>query len=129
MPPLSEGEIRGLLVCAVYAAKEESNAITSSPFLKISNKTRGHEDIFRLTVYAIPITCEDHSCVCHIPLKRNQFEMESGEEIEVYIISPEGIEVKKCGIHLLFDDSNVRDGGYVRMDMVSTKRGRDDNEA
>jgi hypothetical protein len=129
VPPLSEGEIRGLLVCAVYAAKEESDAITSSPFLKISNKTRGHEDIFRPTFYAIPITCEDHSCVCHIPLKRYQFEMENGEEMEVYIISQEDIEVKKCGIHLLFDDSNVRDDGYVSMDMVSAKRGRDDNEA
>jgi hypothetical protein len=97
--------------------------------MKISNKTRGHEDIFRPTFHATPITCEDHSCVCHIPLKIYQFEMESGEEMEVHIISPEAIEVKKCGIHLLFDDSNLRDDGYVSMDMMSAKRGRDDNEA
>jgi hypothetical protein len=82
--------------CLFALFKQESNAITSSAFLKISNKTRGHEDIFWPTFYAIPITCEDHSCVYHIPLKRYQFEMESGEEMEVYIISQEDIEVKKC---------------------------------
>jgi hypothetical protein len=82
--------------CLFALFKQESDAITSSTFLKISNKTRGHEDIFWPTFYAIPITCEDHSCVYHIPLKRYQFEMESGEEMEVYIISQEDIEVKKC---------------------------------
>ncbi|GLT71273.1 hypothetical protein SLA2020_433060 [Shorea laevis] len=93
VPPLSEGEIQGLLVCAVYAAKEESNVITGCSF---------HEN---------------H----HIPLKRYQFEMESGEEVEVSIMAGDDFEVKKCGIHLLF--------GYGNVDMESAKRGRDDDEA
>ena len=107
----------------------------------IKNKTRGHQDTFRLTFYATPITREDHSCVCRIPLKRYKFEMENGEEIEVSIIVGESFEMKKCGIHPLVNEPDVlvEYGSIVQHvdsdtasasdgTMVCVKRGRDDNE-
>ena len=81
---------------------------------------------------------EDHSMVCRFPLKRNKFEMESGDEIEVSI---DNLEVKKCGIHLLVNepdllvkyesmvqqvDSEAASAGNGTM--VRAKRGCDDKE-
>ncbi|GMY32091.1 TMV resistance protein N [Fagus crenata] len=116
--------------------------ITSAPFVIIKNKTRGHQDTFRPTFFATPITREDHSCVCRIPLKRYKFEMESGEEIEVSIIVGEAFELKKCGIHLLVNEPDVlvEYGSIVQHvdsdtssasdgTMVCVKRGCNDNEA
>ena len=116
LPPLSEGEIHGLLFCAVYAAEDEGQHFGKkggSLSLKISNKTG---DIilgkpFKSTFCLFPKIREDHHLlVRYIPLRDDKFLMERGEELKASLEHDERIEVKKCGIHFLFDDSNVRHG-------------------
>uniref|UniRef100_A0A2N9IXH9 TIR domain-containing protein n=1 Tax=Fagus sylvatica TaxID=28930 RepID=A0A2N9IXH9_FAGSY len=133
---------KGCLYGLHIQAKEESDMmIIGAPYAIIKNKTKGHQDTFVPTFYATHVTCEDNSCVWRIPLKRYQFVMESGDEIESIIVGEE-IKVKKCGIHLLvnepdvlveygsmvqhvdFDTTSAKDGK-----MVCDKRVRDDNEA
>jgi hypothetical protein len=107
----------------------------------IKNKTRDWTETYRPPITGILKIYEDHSVVCHFPLKRNKSEMESGDEIQVSIVVDNAIEVKKCGIHLLVNEPDVlveyesmvqqvnsdtasaRDGTMVR-----AKRGRDDKE-
>ncbi|KAB1223051.1 hypothetical protein CJ030_MR2G022346 [Morella rubra] len=141
VPSLAEGEIQGLLICAVYAAKDENKATASAPFAIVNNKTRGHQETFRPTFRPVPETCEDHYCVCHIPLKSYGFEMESEEEIEVSIRAGHAIEVSKCGVHLLLVPNTINEYGSLveyshsetaaedALDLICVKRGRDDNEA
>jgi hypothetical protein len=114
LPPLSEGEIHGLLFCAVYVAKEECGGRRSGfLWLKISNKT-GHiilGEHFGSTLCLLSKICEDHHLmVKYVPLRDDKFLMERGEELKAFLKPDKSIEVKKCGIHFLFDDSNVRYG-------------------
>jgi hypothetical protein len=116
LPPLSEGEIHGLLFCAVYVTADEGQRFGKqggSLWLKISNKTG---DIFlgrrfSETYCFLPKIREDHHLmVKYVPLRDDKFLMERGEELKASVEHHSCIEVKKCGIHFLFDDSNVRYG-------------------
>jgi hypothetical protein len=73
VPSLSEGEIRGLLVCIVYAAKKNPTRLVQRDYsMKINIY------IIKLEAYGtctnwktftvLPITCEDHFFVYHTPL-------------------------------------------------------------
>ncbi|XP_059434489.1 disease resistance protein RUN1-like isoform X2 [Corylus avellana] len=118
LPPLSEGEIQGLLFCAVYAAKDESNqeefSGRSVGFLELefTNKTGDIKYHFWPwpTFSFFPKIREDHLFVRYIPLGHNKYLMERGEKVKASLGNDELIEVKKCGIHFLFDDSNVSYG-------------------
>jgi hypothetical protein len=116
LPPLSEGEIHRLLFCAVYGATDEgqrSGEKGSSLWLKISNKTG--DIILDQHLYGtycfFPKNREDnHLIVKHVPLRDDKILMERGEELKASFGHGKYIEVKKCGIHFLFDDSNARYG-------------------
>jgi hypothetical protein len=120
LPPLSEGEIYGLVFCAVYVAKDEANILGQRfgrkgrfLWLKISNKTG---DIVLVKHFGpkfcvVPKIREDHHLIFrYIPLRDDKFLMERGEELKASLVHDKFTEVKKCGIHFLFDDSNVRYG-------------------
>jgi hypothetical protein len=54
---------------------------------------------------------DHHLMVRYVPLRDDKFLMERGEELKAsFEHEKKFIEVKKCGIHFLFDDSNVRYG-------------------
>jgi hypothetical protein len=115
LPPLSEGEIHGLLFCAVYVAEDKGQRFEKGGrlWLKISNKTGDIilDEHFGETFCFFPKICEDHHLmVRYEPLRDDKFLMERGEELKASFEHDEYIEVKKCGIHFLFDDSNVRYG-------------------
>jgi hypothetical protein len=124
VPSISKGQFLRLLVCAVYATDiGASGHVTILPVVEILNKTRGNTHFLRPTEidthkhsFLFP-NKEDHFFLYLTPLIRNKYVlesglifnelvMESGDEIEVSI-SIWGLNVKKCGIHLLVDEPNV----------------------
>jgi hypothetical protein len=116
LPPLSEGEIHGLVFCAVYGAADEGQRFGERRWglwLKICNKTGDiiFGPTFGETYCFFPKIREDHHLmVKYVPLRHDKFLMERGEELKASFEHDKCIEVKKCGIHFLFDDSNVRYG-------------------
>lgn len=109
VPSISKGQILWLLVCAVYAGNKENKKRwpTRVDKVRFHNKTRGYQHIlWQALFFHGPVTCEDHVFLYQTPLIRNELEMESGEEIEVSIQLWKAATVKKCGIHVLFDEPN-----------------------
>jgi hypothetical protein len=108
LPPLSEGEIHGLVFCAVYVATNEGERFGKQGgelWLNILGEHLG------TTFCYFPKIREDHHLmVRYVPLRDDKFLMERGEELKASLEHDKCIEVKKCGIHFLFDDSNVRYG-------------------
>jgi hypothetical protein len=100
-------------------------------YVTIRNKTRGNWKGLRPTLKAnthfTPVTRHEHSYyflrkdhffLFLTPLVRNKYElesrvifnelaMESGEAIQVSFELWRGVEVKKCGVHLVVDEPNV----------------------
>ena len=76
--------------------------------MRFHNKTRGYQHILWAALFFHgPVTCEDHVFLYQTPLIRSELaEMERGEEIEVSIQLWKEATVKKCGIHVLFDEPN-----------------------
>ncbi|XP_059430940.1 disease resistance protein RPS4B-like [Corylus avellana] len=121
VPSFFTGQISNLLLCVVYAANTEGP--TDFDFMcTCRNKTRNPQDPLSLrSSSAYFDISEDHIFVDVMPFNRIRFEMKSGDEIEVSVevmvfpgqqseVKKREIQVKKCGIHLLFDDPNVGDG-------------------
>jgi hypothetical protein len=82
-------------------------------WLKINNKTGDIilDEHLRKTLCFFPKIREDHHLmVRYVPLRDDKFLMGRGEELKASLEHDKCIEVKKCGIHFLFDDSNVRYG-------------------
>jgi len=74
---------------------------------------------------------KDHICLRYLPVSLIEAEIASGKEINIDCEVRGSFEVKECGTHVIVDDPNAMDE-YVdsdSVDMVSAKRGRDDNEA
>jgi hypothetical protein len=121
LPPISKGEIHGLLFCAVYVAEDKSQRFEKEGgllWLKISYKTGDIilDEHLRKTFCYFPKIREDHHLlVRYEPLRDDKFLMERGEELKASVEHHSCIEVKKCGIHFLFDNSNVR---YGRVSVV-----------
>jgi hypothetical protein len=114
LPPLSEGEIRGLVFCAVYGAADKGKRFRLRGGvlrLKISNKTGDviSDQQFGETYCLFPNNREDNHFIVKY-VRYDKFLMERGEELKASFERDQFIEVKKCGIHFLFDDSNVRYG-------------------
>jgi hypothetical protein len=108
LPPLSEGEIHGLVFCAVYVATNEGERFGEPGgelWLNILGKHLG-----RTFCYFPKIREDHHLMVRYVLLRDDKFLMEHGEELKASLEHNDYIEVKKCGIHFLFDDSNVRYG-------------------
>ena len=96
-----------MVVWVVIAVKIEIEGQDPSPSMTIQNKTRGWTNTYSLIIDTYLKICGAHSSVCHIPLKKFEVEVESGDEIEVSIKGNDAIEVKKCGIHLLVNEPDV----------------------
>ncbi|XP_042956563.1 disease resistance protein RUN1-like [Carya illinoinensis] len=126
VPSLSKGEIRGLLVCAVYAAKEEPERESATGcHMKIYNRTRGFRYTDWKTLSGIALTCEDHFFVYHAPLLRNKLDMKSGDEMEVSIEPWRAVEVQKCGIHLIVDEPIAEDESGSKVQQVDSDTRKD----
>jgi hypothetical protein len=130
-PSISNGQFLRLLVSVVYAFDQAKVWIADEiPYLVIKNKTRGYKDFhWPLKSGAHDRICgeysplyrkEDHFFLCLTPLIRHKYElengvifyelvMESGDEIEVTIkFWGLKVTVKKCGVHLLVAEPNVK---------------------
>ncbi|KAG2730519.1 hypothetical protein I3760_01G296300 [Carya illinoinensis] len=140
VPPLSEGKIVGVDVCAIFAPKKETTAEPLVRTLEIKSRFFTNQshwfDKFR----------EVTTFMTSIPMSNFKAGMASGEEINVSFDFGEAFEVNKCGISLrlieeakpdVIDEdeqgSLVKDGYFVTcadtaMDMVYMKRGRDEHE-
>ncbi|XP_059461751.1 disease resistance protein RPV1-like [Corylus avellana] len=111
-------KIGKVLLCVVYAADKEVSRDSGNWAWRFCNKTRNPTKYFRSTCTLwnnIVHSCEDHIFVQVRELHENELEMKSGDEIELFVkvLLHEGmkceIQVKKLGIHLLFDELNVID--------------------
>lgn len=119
VPSPSEGEIRVLLICAVYASKKESHPRWTKNHVIIYNKTRGYRHVLLPEEFDFPVNNSDNLFLFQthlignnlemVPAPERKLEMVSGEEIEISFQLWSSIEVKKCGVHLLVDKPNVID--------------------
>jgi hypothetical protein len=114
IPSLAEGQIKGLLVCAVCAPRVQTAPKSSSLSININSRPCGIPS--RLTREIR----KDHICLRYLPVSLIEAEIASGKEINIDCEVRGSFEVKECGTHVIVDDPNA---------MVSAKRGRDDNEA
>jgi hypothetical protein len=113
VPSFVDGEIRRILYCVVFAANKDTSFVDDDLrhdqfSITYRNKTRNIQSSPRWMFSDYLNISEDHIFVeaeaCEgIDGIGLEFDLESGDEIEV---SVEGTyrEVKKLGIHLLFDD-------------------------
>ncbi|XP_042497572.1 uncharacterized protein LOC122076324 [Macadamia integrifolia] len=103
VPPLLLGdEIQGLIICAVYAANEESNVSTSGPKANVHDKTKGLKWVYPSKVSGIAITSQDHIWVSNIPHIVFENQLESNDRVIVSVDIGTPVKIKKCGIHLVY---------------------------
>ncbi|KAF5446667.1 hypothetical protein F2P56_032276 [Juglans regia] len=117
VPSPSEGEIRVLPICAVYASKKESHLRWTKNHVIIYNKTRGYGHVLLPEEFDFPVNNSDNLFLVQthlignnlemVPAPERKLEMVSGEEIEISFELWSSIEVKKCGVHLLVDKPNA----------------------
>ncbi|WCJ30635.1 Disease resistance protein (TIR-NBS-LRR class) family [Euphorbia peplus] len=115
----SSFKIIGIVTCAIYAWQESSESCYFSSHVTISNNSKMYEWIYN--PYVTFLSCEveqDMNWLCYWifnDLKdesdldmswRFNNEMEEGDEVEFSIDLGVGINVKKCGIHLLYQSTD-----------------------
>jgi hypothetical protein len=129
VPSLAEGELCVLLICIVYAKKEELDPPMSEMALIIHNKTRNHRQVLLPKILPIPVSMSDHLLLCRWQVVRNKVvvlghpsgkivEIVNGEEMEVSFELSSWAEVKKCGVHIVVDTDGSADE-CVYFDAVS----------
>ncbi|XP_042483025.1 disease resistance protein RPV1-like [Macadamia integrifolia] len=112
LPPCNH-KILGLTVCAVYATNKEADKVTvfdgdkhtGPPSAKI-NVGSNNGVAYYPNVKDIPITHQDHIWVCQVPGTAFGNRLEGGVGIKVSIEIGKPLKVKKCGIHLQYQEIN-----------------------
>lgn len=106
--------IRGLNLCTVYARDEEEFWLhAAGHYAKIHNATKGITWSYSPTFYAIP---EDDDSILWLSHWRFGDELESGDEVDVFVCMPLGFYVKDCGIRIVYeeeDNGNQEDGADI----------------
>ena len=125
VPSFLDGKIGKVLVCIVYAAKEEPRLLDLEGWFDwtFCNKTKNPQESYKIESRNCYFdSFEDHIFVAMIQFHHINLEMKSGDKIELSVdlgdqsqVKMCDIQVKKCGIHVLVDDPNVidEDGSVV----------------
>ncbi|XP_010263244.1 PREDICTED: TMV resistance protein N-like [Nelumbo nucifera] len=106
IPASLDCKIQGLIVCAVYAAYEESDdglRLAFLPYANIVDKTSGFEWSLVPQFNEIPVTTEDHLWLSHRTHTETGLWLEAGDEVDVSIEAVQVFHVKKSGVHLVYD--------------------------
>ncbi|KAB1228340.1 TMV resistance protein N [Morella rubra] len=119
LPSVSEGEIRMLLVCGIYAC---GGLNPSGPIFNVimDNKTRGYrEALLPGGLVFLPINYSEDIFLFRWQVSRNKMvvrgltpkilEIGNGDEIAVSFELGVWTEVKKCGVHVVVDEPKVLD--------------------
>lgn len=102
IPSDVENKFLGMTLWLVYEAKEDGPVMTHSPEAIIMNKTNDVELRHTFPLGYGPRNPGRHSWVCHIPLDYFGYPIKGGEEMEVSFDINQPLEVKECGVHLIF---------------------------
>ncbi|XP_043691780.1 disease resistance protein RPV1-like [Telopea speciosissima] len=120
VPQVLDSKIQGLTVCAIFAAEVEGNEVLAAPSISFSNKTNGRRWSYSANQHETPITCQDQIWFGHIPHTKFKNPLECGDQVEISIEIEQywgyfpnivsgnsfglehSIQVKKCGIHLVY---------------------------
>ncbi|KAM7491018.1 hypothetical protein LguiA_033939 [Lonicera macranthoides] len=99
----------GMTLWIVYEGSGDGPVMTHSPEAIIMNRTNGVElrHTFPLSYGTHNPGC--HSWVCHIPVIYLGYPIRGGEEMEVWFEINHPLEVKKCGIHLVYKQNIEED--------------------
>ncbi|KAJ4959592.1 hypothetical protein NE237_026703 [Protea cynaroides] len=108
VPPLLDGRIQGLTVCAIYTANDKPKEFTidmngNAPSAIIHNKTKGHFCESLPIMYTIQDNHQHDLWVAHIPCTELEDQLEHGDEIEVTVNIGTQFQVKKCGVNLVYE--------------------------
>jgi hypothetical protein len=120
VPSLAEGEIRVLLICFVYAKKKELDPRVTEICVRIRIKTRGHRHVLFPVNFPFSVNGSDHLVLSRWHVVKNKvvapgpssIEIVNGEEMEVSFELWSWAEVKKCGVHIIVDESKAI-GRYI----------------
>lgn len=134
VPPLSEGKIVGIDVCAVFVPKKETTAEPVVRSFEIKSR------FFTNQSHWFDGFPKGRTFLTSVPMSYFKAGLASGKEINVSFDFGEAFEVNECGIYLRIQEAQpdvalVKDVDFVTcggtaMDMIMCmKRGRDDDEA
>ncbi|CAK9152711.1 unnamed protein product [Ilex paraguariensis] len=102
MPLDVEHKFFGMTLWAVFAAREEGK-FTAAPYAIIYDKTNGGEWTNLPNIYHVRITRQENSRVSYVPKSYLKYPIKGGERIEVCFKTCLFLEVKKCGVHLIYN--------------------------
>lgn len=107
VPPLpSQSKIRGLNLCIVYGLRnaDKKCATLYPPDAEISNKTKVLNWSYNPIVYGVPQIGEDMLWLSHWRFGTDQFEV--GDQVNVSASVTPDFQVKKCGVHLVYEQED-----------------------
>ncbi|KAM7491011.1 hypothetical protein LguiA_033932 [Lonicera macranthoides] len=100
---LSDGDIPvGLWSLSTLQRLGDGPVMTLSPEAIIMNRTNDGEQRYTFPLSYGPHNPGRHSWVCHIPVIYLGYPIRGGEEMEVSFEINHPLEVKQCGIHLVY---------------------------
>ncbi|KAJ4970425.1 hypothetical protein NE237_003524 [Protea cynaroides] len=102
VPPLLDCKIKGLTVCAVYAAEEERGEIITSLVMSVHDKDSGLRWQEPLASRSFPITRQNQMWIGHMPHTKFGYPLATGDILEVSLKVGDRIQVNKCGFHLVY---------------------------
>lgn len=104
IPPFHAGggEFLGMTLWIVYEGSGDEPVMTHSPEAIIMNRTNGVELRHTFPLSYGPHDPGHHSWVCHIPVIYLGYPIRGGEEMEVSFEINQPLEVKQCGINLVY---------------------------
>ncbi|KAM7493886.1 hypothetical protein LguiB_028495 [Lonicera macranthoides] len=86
----------------VYEGSGDGPVMTHSPEAIIMNRTNGIELRHTFSLSYGPHNPGRHSWVCYIPIIYLGYPVRGGEEMEVSFEINQPLEVKQCGVHLVY---------------------------
>lgn len=106
VPPLPSRKIRGLNLCIVYGLRntDKKCATLYPPDAEISNKTKVLKWSYNPIVYGVPQIGEDMLWLSHWRFGTDQLEV--GDQVNVSASVTPDFQVKKCGVHLVYEQED-----------------------
>ncbi|KAM7491016.1 hypothetical protein LguiA_033937 [Lonicera macranthoides] len=103
IPPFhTGGKFLGMTLWIVYEGRGDGPVMTHSPEAIIMNRTNGIELRHTFPLSYGPHNPGRHSWVCYIPVVYLGYPVRGGEEMEVSFEINQPLEVKQCGVHLVY---------------------------
>ncbi|XP_059429156.1 disease resistance protein RUN1-like [Corylus avellana] len=130
VPSPAEGAIRVLLICIVYAKQKELDLPMKESYMPmteikvmIHNKKRDHRQVLLPSLFLYSVSMSDHLLLFRWPVVKNKvvvlgspdkiIEFVEKVEMEVSFELCSWVEVKKCGVHIVVDESKTGSSGVL----------------